>query len=275
MEHNSLIKIEKAIDNEWFTFNAVRQANGKLYVHVNYKKYSPKVKKESLKVLESFDEPLYAFAHGKKHWKFLKSLGFKFTGAMVDCAHPGKEDLLFGEVWWVKDGVENFAINTYKKMGEMVLPFDMIDGYGKLEEIEEALLEMEQAKWQTQHHFSDGVYTRETFVPRGTVLTGWRHRQETVSILAAGAISVVAVDKQGRAIKLGLMMAPQVVVTKPGMKKIGYAHEDTVFINSFSLEGIPKKYHNKESIDIIESYIFEKEEEQCLELSQPLLSLVQ
>ncbi len=54
------------------------------------------------------------------------------------------------------------------------------------------------------------------------------------------------------------MVAPQIAVTKAGMKKIGLVHEDTVFINSFSISDIPKEFHNVDNIDMIEDHIFDR-----------------
>lgn len=159
---------------------------------------------------------------------------------------------------------------VYEELGREIIPLSSIDGLGKIEQIEAGMFKLgedkvfEFAAWETKHHFSDGVYTRETFIPAGTLLTGIRHKQKTISILAQGAITVMGVDRQGRATDYGVLVAPFIMVTEPNIKKIGYAHEDTVFINSFSLAGIPKEYHNEEGLEMIEDYIFDKRTQLCL-----------
>lgn len=259
------INIERTIDNEWFTADLVRNDGVRLFGHIRYKKWGKEAKRKTKEALDSLDEPVYAFIHNQQHYKYLTSLGFKATGNIVKSFYPGKEDQAFGEVVYHKDGIDAYAISVYRELANEIIPFEALDGYGKIEAIEKKILEVEQAPFVTKHYFSDGVYTRETFVSAGSILTGYRHKHETISILAKGAISVIAVDRQGYATDLGVMMAPQIVVTKPEMKKIGLAHEDVLFINSFSLAGLPKEFHNVESINIIEDYIFEKEEV-CQEL---------
>lgn len=254
------INIERTIDNEWFTADLVRNDGIKLFGHIRYKKWSKEAKKKTKEELDALNEPVYAFIHNQQHYKYLTNLGFKATGNIVKSFYPGKEDQAFGEVVYYPDGIDSYAIAVYQELANEVIPFEALDGYGKIEAIEKLLLEVEQAPFTTKHYFSDGVYTRETFVAAGSILTGYRHKHETVSILAKGAISVIAVDKQGHATDLGVMMAPQIVVTKPELKKIGLAHEDVLFINSFSLAGLPTEFHNVEHIDTIEDYIFEKEE---------------
>lgn len=259
------LPVEKEVDNEWFLAQFVRQDGVRLFAHIKYKKWSATAKKVSKELMDSFEEPLYAFIHDEHHLKFLNSLDWKPTGNLIRSFYPGKEDQVFTEVIYIKGGVDAYALAIYDELGKEILPLSLVDGYGNIEKIEKALEQYPTAQWTTKHHFSDGVYTRETFIPAGTCLTGYRHKQSTVSILASGAITVLAVDKLGHATDYGVMVAPQVVVTKPEMKKIGFAHEDTLFINSFNISEIPLEYHNEENISIIEEYIFDKEELTCLE----------
>lgn len=261
----STLKVERTVDNEWFTVNFVRNDGIRLFGHIQYKKWSKEAKKKTKELMDSLEEPLYAFIHNQQHYKYLTNLGFKATGNIIKSFYPGKEDQAFGEVVYHKEGIDSYAISVYRELANEVIPFEALDGYGKIEAIEKKLKEIEQAPFITKHYFSDGAYTRETFVPSGSVLTGYRHKHETVSILAKGAISVIAVDKQGYATDLGVMMAPQIIVTKPEMKKIGLTHEDVLFINVFCISELPKEFHNIEHINIIEDYIFDKGEEKCQE----------
>lgn len=258
------LPIEKTVDNEWFLAQFVRQDGVKLFAHIKYKKWSATAKKKTKELMDTFDEPLYAFIHDLTHYKFVSSLGFTPTGDLIHSYFPGKENQAFNEVVYYKDGLEKYSLALYKEVGDLAIPFEAVDGYGKIEEIEKKLSEMDQVKWETKHYFSDGVYTRETFIPSGTTLTGYRHKHTTISMLLKGAISVLAVDKSGRATNFGVLSAPDIIVTKPFMKKIGFAHEDVIFVNSFSISEIPVEFHNEEHIDIIEDYIFEKDQI-CLE----------
>ena len=259
------LPVEKEVDNEWFLAQFVRQDGVRLFAHIKYKKWSATAKKVSKELMDSFEEPLYAFIHDEHHLKFLNSLDWKPTGNLIRSFYPGKEDQVFTEVIYIKGGVDAYALAIYDELGKEILPLSLVDGYGNIEKIEKALEQYPTAQWTTKHHFSDGVYTRETFIPAGTCLTGYRHKQSTVSILASGAITVLAVDKLGHATDFGVMLAPQVVITKPGMKKIGFAHEDTIFINSFSIEEIPMEKRNVENMGEIENFLFDREDEACLE----------
>lgn len=74
------------------------------------------------------------------------------------------------------------------------------------------------------HHFAPGVYMRELRIPKGAVLTGKIHRTAHLNILAKGEISVLTEHGVQR------LVAPVVISSSPGIKRAGYAHEDTVWI---------------------------------------------
>jgi hypothetical protein len=75
----------------------------------------------------------------------------------------------------------------------------------------------------TEHHFAPGVYARELFIPKGSVLTGKIHKTEHLNIVSQGRIAVSTQD--GRKI----ISAPCTFVSQPGTKRAGYALEDTVW----------------------------------------------
>lgn len=85
----------------------------------------------------------------------------------------------------------------------------------------------EQREFDVQHTLIDGVYTRTLFIPKDSVLVGKIHLKECVNIVAKGDISVLTETGMGR------FKAGHVAVSGPGIQKVGYAHEDTVFINVF------------------------------------------
>lgn len=85
----------------------------------------------------------------------------------------------------------------------------------------------EQREFEVQHTLIDGVYTRTLFIPKGSLLMGKIHLKECVNIVAKGDISVLTETGMGR------FQAGHVAVSKPGIQKVGYAHQDTVFINVF------------------------------------------
>ena len=85
----------------------------------------------------------------------------------------------------------------------------------------------EQREFEVHHTLIDGVYTRTLFIPKGSVLVGKVHLKECVNIVAKGDISVLTETGMGR------FKAGHVAVSGSGIQKVGYAHEDTVFINVF------------------------------------------
>ncbi|MET3372023.1 hypothetical protein ABIC89_001064 [Variovorax boronicumulans] len=85
----------------------------------------------------------------------------------------------------------------------------------------------EQREFDVQHTLIDGVYTRTLLIPKGSLLVGKFHLKECVNIVAKGDISVLTETGMGR------FQAGHVAVSKPGIQKVGYAHQDTVFINVF------------------------------------------
>lgn len=90
--------------------------------------------------------------------------------------------------------------------------------------IEAELAKMPQTKFETKHHFASGLYAREIFIPKGGMLTGALHKTEHLNIVTKGRITVLTEDGIKKNIK-----APFTIVSRPGTKKVGYAHEDTIW----------------------------------------------
>lgn len=77
------------------------------------------------------------------------------------------------------------------------------------------------------HHFAKGMYIRTMFIAKGRLIAGKVHRQECINICAAGDISILTETGSMR------VTAPFQIVSPAGMQRIGYAHEDTTWINIF------------------------------------------
>lgn len=91
-------------------------------------------------------------------------------------------------------------------------------------ELQEEMLQMPQVEMPVTHHFSKDLYGRELFIPAGTLLVGKIHKHQSFNILAQGDISLLTEDGVKR------VQAPYTVVSKPGIKRVGYAHTDCVWI---------------------------------------------
>jgi hypothetical protein len=78
--------------------------------------------------------------------------------------------------------------------------------------------------FDTTHHFGPGVYMREALIPKGMVVTGRIHKTEHLNILSQGKITVWTENG------MRTLTASTVLRSLPGIKRVGYAHEDSVWI---------------------------------------------
>jgi hypothetical protein len=96
--------------------------------------------------------------------------------------------------------------------------------------LEKRLKELPQLKIEVTHRFSKGLYAREIFIPKGAVLIGKIHRFENLNIISQGDITVLTEEGAKR------IRAPFTVVSPPLTKRVGYAHEDTVWTTIHATE---------------------------------------
>lgn len=94
--------------------------------------------------------------------------------------------------------------------------------------VEKAVMDGHGVECPTTHEFTDGTYLRRMFIPAGTVIVGKAHLVETLNICAKGDISILTAKGPKR------FAAGDVAVSEAGIQKIGFAHEDTVWVNVFS-----------------------------------------
>ena len=95
----------------------------------------------------------------------------------------------------------------------------------ELKALERAIVQLPPADTRETHHFADGIYGREMFIPAGTVLTGKVHRFSTLNVLIEGEITVTTPEGMRR------LKAPAIFVSPPGGKKAGFAHTDVRWLN--------------------------------------------
>tara|TARA_R110002094_G_scaffold157781_2_gene144041 strand:+ start:7710 stop:8126 length:417 start_codon:yes stop_codon:yes gene_type:complete len=102
----------------------------------------------------------------------------------------------------------------------------------KMEVLEAAMLESGATiDLEVKHFFAHKTYTRELFIPAGTVLTGEIHRYSAINIISKGKIRVVTDEGEYD------IEAPHTFVSGAGVKKAGYALEDTIWINVHYWDG--------------------------------------
>lgn len=98
-----------------------------------------------------------------------------------------------------------------------------LEARGKIFALEDEIKKHPQLDLPPVHHFSKGLYARELFIPKGTILVGKIHRYQSLNIVSMGDITVLT-ELGAKRVK-----APYTVVAPPGTKRVGYAHEDTVW----------------------------------------------
>ncbi len=108
------------------------------------------------------------------------------------------------------------------------------DGGGNMTEsiltLEKAIANVDQIDLPVNNFFSEGLYTRELLIPKGTVLTGRVHKTRHINLILQGDMSIATKEGVVR------IKAPYIFVAEPGTKKAGYAHEDSVWVNVHATE---------------------------------------
>lgn len=77
----------------------------------------------------------------------------------------------------------------------------------------------------TRRMIANGVYYGEQVIPQGTVITGAVHKFEHFFMLLKGRMTLYCEDG------LSYHEAPEIFVSRAGMKRIGYAHDDCIVAN--------------------------------------------
>ena len=76
-----------------------------------------------------------------------------------------------------------------------------------------------------KHHIKNGMYTREIFMPKGSLVVSFIHKQDHPSFFMKGEMSVVLDTGEVKRIQ-----APMVVQTDIGTQRVAYMHEDVSWV---------------------------------------------
>ena len=106
------------------------------------------------------------------------------------------------------------------------------------------------------HTFTPGLYIREIFMPKDSVITSKIHKTEHPFIVSKGVVSV-SID----AGEWQLIEAPYSGITKPGTRRILWVHEDTIWT---TIHANPDNENENE----IEERIIEKHENPLLNIKE-------
>jgi hypothetical protein len=121
-------------------------------------------------------------------------------------------------------------------------------------------LESEALKWPqldlpVNHYFARGVYVRELPIPAGAMIVGRVHKYSQVSMLIKGEMTIFSGGE------LKKMRAPCIIECPPGIKRAGYAHEDSIFV---SVHGTYETDPDK-ALDELTTVSYEEFDRFCLE----------
>jgi len=98
-----------------------------------------------------------------------------------------------------------------------------LDVRKRIAQLEAAISRAPQMDFSLKHTFTAGVYCREIYIPKGSVIVGKIHRHEHLNFISKGHVTVLT--------KAGLQefRGPCTMVSSAGTKRALYAHEDTVW----------------------------------------------
>lgn len=98
-----------------------------------------------------------------------------------------------------------------------------LDTRDKVFTAEAIMKTLPQVELKVIHHFSEGVYARELYIPAGVVLIGEIHKFKNLNILSKGCIQVLTEDGMKE------IEAPFTIVSPAGTKRIARALTDCVW----------------------------------------------
>jgi hypothetical protein len=115
----------------------------------------------------------------------------------------------------------------------------------KISNLGTAMQSLEQVSCPVVHRFGPGIYIREVTIPAGSVAVGHHQKLEHNNIFLKGKVTMLNADGSTTNIS-----APMIFTSKPG-RKIGYVHEDVVWLNVYATE--------EKDIEKLEEQFLEKE----------------
>tara|TARA_R100000541_G_scaffold17118_1_gene26874 strand:+ start:4497 stop:4958 length:462 start_codon:yes stop_codon:yes gene_type:complete len=135
-----------------------------------------------------------------------------------------------------------------------------ISSRSKIVELEKALLDnvdqeniignngevVRSEKFPLKHTFADGIYIRQMTMIKDSVVVGAIHNHLHVWFLLTGHITVATENSTEDYI------APCYVVSTPGVKRVIYANEESIFVN------VHKNPSNTQNLDKLEAEIVSK-----------------
>jgi quercetin dioxygenase-like cupin family protein len=129
------------------------------------------------------------------------------------------------EVCYPEGLPESFPVDLFEPVDGSSLAIRDQKLKDKVDALQAYMLEMPQAEIPVRNVFSGGVYAREVFIPKGTMLVGKVHMTEHLNICLQGDLTFLTVDGPQR------IKAPAMFSSPAGTKKLAYANEDSIWVN--------------------------------------------
>jgi len=111
------------------------------------------------------------------------------------------------------------------------------------------------------HHFTPGLYTREIFMPKGTLCTSKIHKTEHPYSVLSGKCQVFTVGGGVEEIEAG-----HFGITQPGTRRVLYIEEDCTWVTHHVLSGAEEAWRlvdgttEEEVLELIEDRIIDRRE---------------
>lgn len=118
----------------------------------------------------------------------------------------------------------------------------------RVDRLESALIDTPQIDCPVRHHFAPGIYAREIFIPKGTVLVGAVHKTDNLVIVSQGRLQMVT-EHGTREVQAG-----DTVLCKAGTKNAAVALEDCRWTNI-----LHNPDNTTDTAELVEMFTFSKE----------------
>jgi hypothetical protein len=118
-----------------------------------------------------------------------------------------------------------------------------------IQKFENKIKNFPQLEIKTTHRFLNGMYSREVFMPKGSIVTSKTHNLENLTIISKGKCIEVSEEYEHRIIE-----APYTMISPPGIKRALYILEDSVWTT------VHYNPSNTQNLDELEQKIIKPEE---------------
>lgn len=130
----------------------------------------------------------------------------------------------------------------------------------EINRLQKAMTTMPQAKLETEHYFSGGMYCRKLSRPAGTLIVGKAHKKDHFFMCAKGEI--IAWSEKG----MVTLLPGDIIESKAGTKRVTLAVKDSV--------GVTFHRTDKTDLDEIEAELIEPDETALFDSHNRLKELV-